>query len=103
MPAIQMRCGQMGDKELAAIGGGAGIGHCQYAFLIHSQRNFVLEFIARAPAAVTLGIAALRHEVGLYPVEGQAIVETACGQIHKIGNRQRGDLLVHHEFHGDGL
>src|SRR5690606_22347278 len=62
--AVQPRRGHVGDEELAAVGVGSGIGHGQHAALVgNAIGGLVLEAVARAAAARTLGAAALDHEV----------------------------------------
>src|SRR5690606_36494497 len=92
--AVQPGGGDMGDEELAAIGAGAGIGHGQLARGIVAQvrADLVLEAVARAAGAGAARAAALDQEIGDHPVEVQAVVEAAPGQVDEAGHGHRGLL-----------
>src|SRR5690606_13443803 len=98
--AVQPRARHVGNKELAAIGAGTGIGHRQHAALVRQAiAGLVLETVARAAGTGALGAAALDHEVVQHAVEIQAVVEAALGEVDEVGNRQR--RLVGSQFNAD--
>src|SRR5580704_9665444 len=78
---VEPRRGGDGDKELAAVGAGAGIGHGEQAVLRMSEvlMEFVAEFVAGAAAASAFGVAALDHEIWNYAVKDRAVVERLAG------------------------
>src|SRR5580704_2862500 len=80
--------GGNGDKELAAVGAGAGIGHGEQAVpgMIEVLMKFVGEFVAGAAAAGAFGVAALDHEIRNDAVEDGAIVERLAG-LGSLGER----------------
>ena len=63
--SVKPRGGDVGDKELAAVGPGSGVGHGEDAgfVVLEFRRALVLEAIARAAAAGAGRVAALDHEV----------------------------------------
>ena len=71
-----------GDKELAAVGVRAGVGHGQLAGLVELVRRalgLVLEAVAGAAHAGAGGVAALDHEVGNHAMEDGSVVELVGG------------------------
>ncbi len=69
--------GDMGDKELRAVGAGSRVGHGQDAGALVAQAGveLVVEAVAGAAATVTARVAGLDHEVVDDPVETDAVVE----------------------------
>ena len=57
--------------------------------MLHAVVGLVLEPVARAAAAGTLRAAALDHEIGDHPVEVEAVVKAAPGQVDEVGDGQR--------------
>ena len=55
----------MGNKKLAAVCTGSGIGHGQLAGTVEHEGiiDFITEFIPGAACSVPLGISALDHEI----------------------------------------
>ena len=62
--------------------------------------GFILETVARAAPAAAFRAAALDHEIGDDPVEVQAVVEAALGQVDEIGDGQRGLVGVQLDLDG---
>jgi len=81
MLIVQPRRGGHGDKELAAVGVGPGIGHGKHARLgvLELRVKLVGEFVARTAAAGALRIAALDHEVGNHAMKNGAVVKGFAG------------------------
>src|SRR3546814_824562 len=80
----------MGVEGLAALGAGAGVGLRQHAALVaEAVPGLVLETVAGAAGAATLRTPTLDHEIVDHPVEVEAVVEAAPGQVGEIGDRQR--------------
>src|SRR5580704_14156981 len=79
------------DEELAAVGVGTTVGHGQAAghVLAGGGGEFVLELVARAPAAGPGGDAALVDEARDHPVEGGAVVVVVPDQEHEVVDRHR--------------
>jgi len=71
--------GGNGDKKLAAIGVGSGIGHGKFAGfgMLERRMKFVGEFVAGAAHAGAMRASALNHEIGNDAVEDQAVVKRA--------------------------
>src|SRR5690606_25688336 len=66
-------------------------GHGKHAALVRDAvAGLVLEAVAGAAAAGAFGAAALDHEVRDDPVERQAVVEPALGEVDEIGDGQGG-------------
>ena len=77
----------VGDKELAAVGVGPGVGHGQHArlvVLLGQGAGFIVKFVARVARARALRAAGLNHEVGDHAVKGQAIVEAVLGELDEV-------------------
>ena len=92
-----MRRGEVGQEELAAVGSRARIRHGNDPGLVVLEDQFAGEAVARATRAVAERVSALGHEIALDPVEAEAIVESAQGQIGEIGHGGRRRAMV--EFH----
>src|SRR5271157_1406874 len=85
--------GSHGDKELAAIGSGSGVGHGQLAGLVKLVRRalgLVLEAVTGSAHAGARRVATLNHEVGNDAMEDGAIEELVGGLL--VG-RGMGPLL----------
>src|SRR5262245_12129143 len=67
----------VGDKELAAVAAGSGVGHGEDAgaAVLEVRPALVLETVAGAAGAGTLRTAALNHEVRDDAMEGEPVVE----------------------------
>ena len=63
-----------GDKELASVRVGAGIGHTHYACFVKQQSVvFVAKFVAWAAQSKTAGVAGLCHKARQDSVEGNVV------------------------------
>ena len=88
---VQVRCGDVGDEELAAIRVRAGIGHRQDAGAAVAQggMEFIGKLIAGAAHAGAGRVAALDHERLDDAVEGGVVVEAIARQedevVHGLG------------------
>ncbi len=70
------------EKELAAVGVGAGVSHGQFAGRIELMRrvfSLILKSVAGTAHAIARGVAALNHEVGNHAMKNGAVVELARG------------------------
>ena len=87
--AGEMRSWYRRDKELTAVGVGAGVSHSQHAGGVEEQLagDFILESVARAASAGASWIAALDHEILNDPVENEPVIETLPCQEHEVINR----------------
>jgi len=74
------------DEELAAVGVGAGIGHCQLSCLVERQTSidFILEMIPWIAGALAFRVPTLNHEAIDNSVENKAIVEPPAGQEDEV-------------------
>ncbi len=74
--AIQPVGGNVGDKELAAVGAGTGIGHTEDArsIMFESGIELIFELISGSTSACAGGIAPLDHEIVDDTVKGAAII-----------------------------
>ena len=101
MQTIKVRRGVEGNKELAAVGAGPGVGHGQQAGAVklQPQHKFIREGVARSARACARGVAALRHEALEHTVEGGVVVVAFFRQEDKVvdGNRR----AVGKELHAD--
>ena len=90
--AVKVRCGHVGDEELASIGPRARIGHGKNtgAAVFEPSVHFVFKAVAGSAAACAGGIAALDHELLDDAMEGEAIVVTALREIQEVGNGDGG-------------
>ena len=84
MLAIEPRCCNMRDEELASIRSRACIGHRKDtgAIMPEIRAEFIGESVSRAAGSITLRASALDHEIIDYPVELQSIIERNTGFIH---------------------
>ena len=79
---VSQGVGGDGDKELAAVGSGAAVGHGQLAGLVELVRRalgLVAEAVAGPAHAGAGGVAALDHEVGNDAMEDGAVEELVGG------------------------
>ena len=92
MLAVEVRCGHVGDEELASVGSGAGVCHGEEAGAVMSESwcKLVCKAISRTAHAGSRGIAALNHEVGDHAVKGDPVVVAAACEIEEIGHRDGG-------------
>src|SRR5271157_50300 len=104
---VEVRGGGRGDKELAAVGIGSGIGHGEDAGLgvLEIGMELVGEFVAGTAASGAFRVATLNHEIGNDPMENGAVVKGltrlgATGEIHEIGDGAGG--LVSEQLHFEG-
>ncbi len=76
----------MGDKELATVGVGAGVGHAQDTGFVVQQFGveFIFKAIARPTCSVTKRTACLDHKVGDHAVKHTPIIKGAIG-LHLTG------------------
>ena len=73
------------NKELAAVGIGAGVGHGNRAFgVIQRFRQFIRKSVSRAAGAGAGRVAALNHEAFDHAVKDHAVVETVFRQEHEV-------------------
>ena len=114
--AVQMRSRSHHHKELAAGGVGChGAGHGQHAGLVNQvilaeavAGELAVDLIAGAAHAVSVGAAALDHEAGDDPVEGQAVIEALVSQrdevVDGVGSLLGIQLAAHNAavLHSDG-
>ncbi len=98
--AIKVGLGAMSNKELAAIGIRASVGHGDDPRLVGERIAAYLigKLIAGATRASAGRIAALDHKVADHAMELEAIVETLLGEEDKVVDRHRGGLGVEFEF-----
>ena len=90
--AVKVRCGHVGDEELASIGPWAGIGHGKNtgAVVFEPSVDFVFKAVAGSAAASAGRIAALDHELLDDAMEGEAVVVTALREIQEVGDGDGG-------------
>ena len=87
--AVQPGSGNMGDKELAAIGDRpSGIGHREDAgfVMLEIRSAFIFKGVARAATTRSRGISPLDHEVGNHAVESDLVVIALLGEVEEIGH-----------------
>ena len=91
---------KMGDKELAAICSGAGIGHREDACLVVLEAGFDLVFktVSGSASAGAGGIPALDHKVRNDAMKCEAIVVAALGKVEIVGDGDRGFGRVERPF-----
>lgn len=89
------------DEELRATGVASGVGHREHAAVVALARRRGLAFdrVAWTARPVAPRAAALDHEIGDHPVEGQAVVEAVLGQIDEVGHGARGLVGVEFRLH----
>jgi len=89
---VQPVGGHLGDKELAAAGIGACVGHAEDARAVMAQLRvkLILDLIARSPSPNPLGATRLDHKLRDHTVEDKAIIKRlprshAHRQVNKVG------------------
>ena len=87
MFAIQMGLWTMSDKELAAVGIGAGIRHGEGTGLMFPVVSFIRKAVSRIATPGPGGVAALDHEVGDNAVESGIVIVAVFNQKDKIIHR----------------
>ena len=90
--AIKVRCGHVGDEELASICPWTGIGHGEDTgtVVFESAVDFIFKAVAGSTTACAGGIAALDHELLDDAMEGEAVVVTALRDIQEVGDGDGG-------------
>jgi hypothetical protein len=83
--------GRIADKELGAVGIGAGISHGQRSGVMSVHGNLIVEDIAGAARAGTGGVAALGHKAGDNAVESRPVIISLPGQEDEVIDRP-GDI-----------
>ena len=78
------------DKELAAVGIWAGIGHGDRAAGVIPAQIFIGKLVAGTAGAVAFGIPALDHETFDDAVKNGVIIEAGSGQVNEIVGSNRG-------------
>src|SRR5690554_923755 len=80
--------------------------HRQYASIVVLvvAIQLALDGVTRSPGTCPVGASALDHKVRNHAMECQSVVKPTLGQLHEIGHRLGGILLIkldlHHPFIG---
>jgi hypothetical protein len=91
MLAIEVRCGQVSDEKLAAIGVRSGVGHGENSCLGVLQRavDLIGKTVSWATRTGASWVASLNHEIGNDAVKCHAVVISTLSKIEEIGGRDR--------------
>jgi len=96
---VQSSLGSIGDKELATIGVGAGIGNTENTFGVEFQiRDFISIFIPRTTHTQASWVTYLSHKARNHAMEFNIIIETFCCQKNKAVDCQWSFLGVKFDF-----
>src|ERR1035437_1968704 len=74
----------MGDKELAAVGIGTGVGHRKSTGFVLLAVLFIGKAVSRPAASSASRITCLDHEVRYHAVESRVVIETFFDKKDKI-------------------